>query len=307
MKSSGVATMRRKVRSFLPILLVLCLAGSLIHGSKGFAEEGKSFLWMVRSSTSTLYLLGSVHFLKQESYPLKPGIEKAFAQSNFLVVEANITDPTKLNSDALVRNALYPENDSLEKHISPETYEYVKRETGKLGLPVELISRQKPWVLALTLEALQLMKLGFDPGHGIDAYFLSKAQGSKKILELEGVDEQFSLLSSFTDKEQELFLLYTLKDLNLLSDETNQLIKAWSTGNANGIESIITKTIREDPRLEPIFKRLLYDRNKGMASKIEGYLKAKETYFVVVGAGHLVGDKGIIKMLKEKGYSVEQL
>ena len=59
--------------------------------------------------------------------------------------------------------------------------------------------------------------------------------------------------------------------------------------------------------MEPIFKRLLDDRNKGMASKIEGYLKTKETYFVVVGAGHLVGDKGIIKMLKERGYSVEQL
>ena len=63
-------------------------------------------------------------------------------------------------------------------------------------------------MLALTLEALQLMKLGFDPGQGIDAYFLSKAQGSKKILELEGVEEQFNLLSSFSDKEQDLFALH---------------------------------------------------------------------------------------------------
>ena len=64
-------------------------------------------------------------------------------------------------------------------------------------MPLELINRQKPWLLALTLEALELMKLGFDPQYGIDAYFLSKAQGSKKILELEGVDEQFNLLSEF--------------------------------------------------------------------------------------------------------------
>jgi uncharacterized protein len=299
--------MYKRVRRLFPVLLILCLLGSLIHVHRGFAAEGKNFLWMVRSGTSTLYLLGSVHFLKRENYPLNPGIEKAFAQSNLLVVEANIADPSKLNSDTLVRSALYPENDSLAKHVSPETYEYVKKEIAKLGLPLELVDRQKPWVLALTLEALELMKLGFDPGQGIDAYFLSKAQGSKKVLELEGVDEQFNLLSSFSDKEQELFLLYTLKDLNLLSDETNRLVKAWSTGNVSGIESIITKTIREDRRLEPIFKRLLDDRNKGMVSKIEGYLQTRETYFVVVGAGHLVGDKGIIRMLKEKGYSVEQL
>ncbi len=299
--------MRKKIRSLLPFLLILCLIGCFVHDRKAFAQDGKSFLWKVQSKTSTLYLLGSIHFLKQENYPLNPGIEKAFAQSNALVVEADISDPGKLNSDKLLQSALYPENDSLENHLSRETYEYVKKETGKLGLPIELIARQKPWVLALTLEGLELMKLGFDPTHGVDVYFLSKAQGSKKILELEGVDEQFNLLSSFSDKEQELFLVYTLKDLNLLGDEANALVKAWSTGNANGIESIITKTVREDRRLEPIWKRLLDDRNKGMVSKIEGYLKTRETYFVVVGAGHLVGNKGIVQMLKERGYSVEQL
>ena len=299
--------MRRKLRGLLPFILVLCLIGCLVHGSKGFAQDRKSFLWKVQSKTSTLYLLGSIHFLKQENYPLDPRIEKAFSQSNCLVVEADISDPGKLDSDKMLLSALYPENDSLENHLSRETYEYVKKETGKLGLPPELIARQKPWMLALTLEGLELMKLGFDPGHGVDVYFLSKAQGSKKILELEGVDEQFNLLSGFSDKEQELFLLYTLKDLKLLSDETNQLVKAWSTGNVNGIESIITKTTREDRRLEPVFKRLLDDRNKGMVAKIDGYLKTREIYFVVVGAGHLVGDKGIVKMLKERGYSVEQL
>jgi uncharacterized protein YbaP (TraB family) len=291
----------------LPFLLIVCLIGCLAHASEGFAQDGKSFLWKVQSKTSTLYLLGSIHFLKQENYPLNPGIEKAFAQSNSLVVEADISDPGKFNSDKMLLSAVYPENDSLENHISRETYEFVKKEAGKLGMPPELIARQKPWFLALTLEALQLMKLGFDPAYGIDAYFLSKAQGSKKILELEGVNEQLNLLSSFSDKDQELFLVYTLRDLNILGNETTGLIKAWSTGNANGIESIITRTVREDRRLEPIFKRLLDDRNKGMVSTIEGYLKTRETYFVVVGAGHLVGDNGIVRMLKEKGYSVEQL
>jgi uncharacterized protein YbaP (TraB family) len=299
--------MREKVRSLLPFLLILCLIGCFVHDRKGFAQDGKSFLWMVQSKTSTLYLLGSIHFLKQENYPLNPRIERAFAQSNCLVVEADISDPGKFNSDKLLQSALYPENDSLENHLSRETYEYVTKETGKLGMPVELIAKQKPWFIAMTLEALELIKLGFDPGYGVDAYFLSKAHGSKKILELEGVDEQFNLLSSFSDKDQELFLVYTLKDLNILGNEATGLVKAWSTGNANGIESIITKTVREDRRLEPIWKRLLDDRNKGMVSTIEGYLKTRETYFVVVGAGHLVGNKGIIQMLKEKGYSVEQL
>jgi uncharacterized protein len=44
-----------------------------------------------------------------------------------------------------------------------------------------------------------------------------------------------------------------------------------------------------------------------MVAKIEGYLKSKTGYFVVVGAGHLVGEKGIITLLQKKGYKVEQL
>ena len=299
--------MCKRSRTLFLFLLILCLAGCLVHGGKGFAEDGKSFLWKVQSKTSTLYILGSIHFLKPENYPLNPVIEKAFTQSGSLVVEADISDPGKLNSEKMLRSAVYPEGDSLEHHVSDETYEFVKKETGKLGMPVELIARQKPWFLALTLEALELMKLGFNPAYGVDAYFLSKAQGSKKILELEGIEEQINLLSSFSDKDQELFLVYTLKDLSLVGDEATGLIKAWSTGNVGGIESIITKTVREDRRLEPIFRRLLDDRNKGMVSTIEGYLKTRETYFVVVGAGHLVGDKGIIRILKDRGYSVEQL
>ena len=134
--------MRKKIRGLLPFLLILCLIGCFVPDRKGFAQDGKSFLWKVQSKTSTLYLLGSIHFLKQENYPLNPVIEKAFAQSNALVVEADISDPGKLNSDKLLQDALYPENDSLENHLSRETYEYVKKETGKLGLhPTGILRR----------------------------------------------------------------------------------------------------------------------------------------------------------------------
>lgn len=298
--------MRKQFSGWLFLLLALCLVGSILDVDRGLAQEGKSFLWKVQSKTSTLYLLGSIHFLKQENYPLNPVIEKAFAQSSYLVVEADVSDPGKLKIETLLPKALYPDNDTLQNHVSAQTYELVQKETGKLGLPLELVARQKPWFLALTLEALELARLGFDPAHGIDSYFLSKAQGSKKILELESIDQQISLLSGLPDKDQELFLVYTLKDLNVLDEETASLVKAWSTGNANQLEAIMTKAIKEDRRLEPIFKRLLEDRNKGMVSTIEGYLKTKESYLVVVGAGHLVGDRGIVRLLKEKGYTVEQ-
>jgi uncharacterized protein len=297
----------KKRRNALAILLILCFVELLANSGIAWAQERRNFLWKVRSKSSSLYLLGSIHFLKPEHYPLNKTIEAAFAESTRLVVEANVSDAGKFSSSELLKKAVYPPNESLEKHVSRETYDYLKRETGKLGLPAELVNRQRPWFLALTVEALELAKLGFDPSYGVDAHFLSRAQGSKEILELEGVDEQLRLLSGFSDKDQELFLLYTLKDLNSLGDEATKLVNAWAAGNVSAIEAIITKTIREEPRLEPVFKRLLDDRNRTMVAKIEEYLTTGEIYFVVVGAGHFVGAKGIVQILKDKGYAVEQL
>ncbi len=270
------------------------------------AQQRNSFLWSVRSKTATVYILGSVHFLKQESYPLSPAIEAAFDRSSTLVVEANVNDPGKADLGNLLNRAIYTDGSTLDRRISSETYQLAEKEAEKLGLPIELIQRQRPWYLALTFEGLELMRLGFDPKYGVDVHFLAKAANKKKIVELESLEEQINMLSGFSNSDQELLLLYTLKDLNMLSDEIENIVTAWTAGDAKGIESILTRSLREEPRLAPVLKKLVDDRNVKMVSKIEGFLKTGQTCFVVVGAGHLVGNKGIVNMLKEKGYLIQQ-
>jgi uncharacterized protein YbaP (TraB family) len=271
-----------------------------------FPQPQKSFLWRVRSTTNTVYVLGSLHLAKKEVYPLHQKIENAFDQSEILVVEANVNDIKIMEVQKLMERAFYPPPDTLEKHLSIETYECVRKEINKLGITAELINKQRPWFLSMTFVTLESLKLELDPNLGIDKYFLSKAEGKKKILELESLDYQIDLLSNLSDKDQELFLLYTLKDLNIMEQEVNQLTQAWISGDTQGMESILTKSVSEDKRLSPIFEKLVYERNKKMVSKIEDFLRTNKTYFVIVGAGHLVGNKGIIELLKGRGYLVEQ-
>jgi uncharacterized protein YbaP (TraB family) len=101
--------------------------------------------------------------------------------------------------------------------------------------------------------------------------------------------------------------LYTLKDLNILGQEVDKMIQAWTSGDTKGMESEIAKSLTEDKRMASIYEKLIYERNRNMASSIEEFLRSKETYFVIVGAGHLIGNKGIIEMLRRKGYLVEQI
>jgi uncharacterized protein YbaP (TraB family) len=297
----------KKTRRLLFVFSVLILVCLLASDQLAFTQSQRSFLWRVQSKTNTVYVLGSIHFFKKEAYPLHRKIENAFDQSEVVVVEANVNDIAKLDIEKLVQNAMYLGPETLERHVSAETYELIKKETGRLGIPLELINRQKPWFLALLLESLELLKLGFDPNYGIDKYFLSRATGKKKIVELESLDYQIDLFSNLSDKDQELFLLYTLKDLNVMEQELYKLTEAWTTGDTKGMETILTRSVSEDKRLFPIFEKLVYERNRKMVSKIEDFLRTKETYFVMVGAGHLVGNQGIIEILKGRGYLVEQL
>jgi uncharacterized protein len=287
--------------------LILFIFGFLmVFPSEAIAQNGKTFMWKVEDKGPVVYILGSVHFLKKENYPLDPKIEKAFEAADTLIVEADISDMKKIDPQIIAGKALYGENDSLKNHVSRETYDFIKQEAARLGLPMEIVDRQKPWILSLTLASLEIMKLGYTPQFGIDRYFLSKVGRVKRVLELEGFAYQMNLLSSLSAEEQELLLLFTLKDLKSAGDQVDNLVNAWAAGDAPGLEAILQKKLQEDPRTHSFYEKFLYLRNREMAGKIEFYLKTNGTYFVVVGAAHLTGEKGIIQMLKAKGYKVQQ-
>jgi len=292
----------------LPLIIsLLVIFLSAFFAQDSFSQPKKTFLWKVQSKTNTVYVLGSIHYLKKEMYPLDEKIEKAFDQSEILVVEADVANIRKEDIQKLMENAFYTENDTLQKHLSAETYGLVKKKLEELGASLEVANKYKPWFLGLNLVSLEALKLGFDPNYGVDRYFLEKAAERKKILELESLEYQFKLFSALSGKDQESFLLYIVKDIKVLEQELDKLVKAWTTGDEKGIESIMTRSIKEDKRLIPIYEKLVVERNRKMVSKIEEYLKEKETFFVIVGAGHLVGNQGIIKLLKGKGFLLEQL
>lgn len=269
-------------------------------------KEKKSFLWKVSSRANTAYLLGSIHVAKDDLYPLDEKIEEAFDDCDILIVEADISRTDLLQQLGLMSKGLYPSGETLQQHLAPATYELVKQALADLGMDILQMNMYKPWFLAIQLENIVLLRLGFDPMAGIDMYFLQKAEGAKKVLELESVEYQINLFDSLTDKEQEALLFSTLADLNIIEQEINRIVKMWKTGDAQGLESILQKGLSGHPETLSLYNKILFERNKNMAAKIEGFLKDANTYFVVIGAAHLVGEKGIVEILKNKGYSCEQ-
>lgn len=302
-KMNGKFLSRTIIFSFIFLTFV---SASLVEGNA--AAEEKSFLWRVQSKTGTTFIFGSVHMAKPDIYPLPLKIQESFTKSSVLALEADPAKATEPDTQQrMIHAAFYTGEDMLQQHVSKQTYELAAQTMQQIGLPITKFNKAKPWFLALTIEALELLRLGYNPEHGLDRHFAVEAKGKKKLVELESFDKQINLLNGFTDRQQDQFLFYTLMDLKSLPTVIEAIMHAWRTGDVETMETLVTQTVRGYPEIGPVFDVLIYQRNRNMAKKIEQFLQSGDTVFAVIGAAHLVGKEGIIELLKKKGYSAEQM
>ena len=297
----------RKNISWAMLFVICCFTFQVSALAAGQQDASlKSFLWKVKSDTSTAYILGSIHFADETFYPLNETIENAFNDSSLLVVEIN---PFTLDEQEMTRiimeKGMYRGEETLVDNIDKETLAMLQDHAKKNALPLQNFMKMKPAVLGLTLSTLQIVKMGYSPEEGIDNYFCNKAKGKKEIAELETMEDQLALFLDIPDGD--LFLKYTLIDLENLEKIFTDLVGFWKRGDHAGMDEVLFKPYGDSSELFPILDRVFYKRNVNMAAKIKEMLKGKETFFVVVGAGHLVGEKGIIQLLKNEQYALQQL
>lgn len=295
------------------LVFTLALLGILILFLNLNAEE--NFMWEVENGTSKMYLLGSVHLMPESSYPLDQLIEDSFANSDILVIEADPTsvDPEQIQK-MIVEKAMYPEGESLQSSISPELYDKVSAIFTKNNVPMQQINVYKPWFVSLNLAAISMQLNDMKAGIGIDVHFIEKAKEKEmNIMELESATFQMNLITSFADKEQIEYLEYSVDDFYTSNDLIKTMLEAWENGDSElmlkSTKLEMLKSSDELPGMGKLYKKMFSDRDKNIVEKLEGFLKdtSKQTYFVIVGSGHLIGDDGLLKLLEEKGYKTKQM
>jgi len=298
--------MKRKcLPLFLVWILIVFFFAPQAFAQRAAADQSRSFMWEVKSATTTVYILGSIHFANPDLYPLPTIIEDAFEKSSVLVVEVNpLTINLKRVKKIVQKKGMYPDGESLQGSISDKLLSDLRGSLEKHKIPIQGFISMKPGLCAITLASVLLMKMGYSPDYGIDQYFAKKATGKKPIIELETIDQQLSLIFDMPD--QELFLKYTLSDIAKGENFMAKTVEQWKAGDAEALFGLLLKPYAKDPQFKPILDKMYFDRNFKMAARIEGFLKIKKTYFVVVGAAHLIGEKGIIKILEKRNYKVRQ-
>jgi hypothetical protein len=291
--------------------LALCwfaFAGAGVPAAKDGAP--KHFLWKVTGPKGVVYLFGTIHAANADFYPLPSIIEDTFEKADTLIEEIDTSEPAEAArvQQGLMENGNYPNGDTINNHLSEVTRSHLAAYVKEGGLPEQAITHMRPWLVSMLVELREMKQMGFDPSYGLDQHFLEEAQQSQKqIGALEDAGSQLKLLSSLSEEFQDRLLLSSLVDMEKSRDVVDLLTRAWQSGDATALQELITSGVREYPQFKPLMTKLIDDRNTAMTAKIERFLQTPKSYFVAVGAGHLVGDQGILSQLQRKNFKVEQL
>jgi len=295
---------KRLIIPLVFLLLLVISTGALFTGES--AGEDKCFLWEVQSETGLVYLLGSLHLGVERLFPLDPKIEEAYEKSSVLVVEANplIIDEEEMEN-LIMQNAVNPDFAGIEQVLSETEYTMLVNKFTEYNIPLEEMAIFRPWFLATLVSTLEIMQLGFDPDFGIDLYFVQKATGEKNIWELETAEFQITMLSSLPPDLERLYLADALT--SNVEEELLLLVEAWERGDTGLMEELMFTDSTKEPDYYLLYEKIFFQRNRNMVLKIEEYLQTTEVCFVIVGSGHLVGEEGIVELLRDRGYEIRQL
>lgn len=267
---------------------------------------GHVFGWKATGRTGTVYLVGSVHLLSKDFYPLNPTLEAAYKDSSLLAEEVDLGEMAQPDAQmSLLSKGMLPSGQTLDTVLSPATKTLLNKHLGDFGPMAEVAKRFKPWLAALTIESLAWVNAGFDPNLGLDKHFYDRAMADGKTVQgFETMAFQVSLFDDMPMDQQDRLLASTLKDIDTEQANMTKLIAAWKDGDAPTVERLVLADMKGEAA---VYKRMLVDRNHAWIPKIDQLLNRTGHSLVVVGAAHLVGPDGLIALLRAKGYTIEQI
>ena len=291
-------------RTALRWLLALGLLGGL--SAPVLSARAASPVWAIRGAHNTVYLAGSIHLLPAKDAALPPAFDRAYADSAKLVMELDLgkIDPLAVGGWMLEHGAL-PPGTTLRAVLGEERYTRVIAAAAELGLSAEILDAQAPWVVGLELADLEYVRLGLDPQQGVEEQLVQRAQtDGKPTAGLETLDQELGGLEALSRQEQLRLIDQTIAELKDSPAELQEVLSAWRNGDAAKLAALLSREYRSFPAL---YRPLVTARNERWVPQIEQLLRGQDNCLVVVGSLHLVGEGGLLELLRKDGFTATQL
>jgi uncharacterized protein YbaP (TraB family) len=263
-------------------------------------------MWQIDGASNSIYLLGSIHMLREKDHPIPSAIYDAYSQAEALIMEIDMDDIDPVADQALATElGLIQDGRALADLMGPELYAEAESLAEALQIPLRLLDKSEPWYAAINVEMMMLMRIGFSPTHGIEFHLAEIAsRDNKEIFGLETTRQQLEILDRLSLPSQRELLIQTLSDSAELSQVMDDMVDAWRHGDIEFLEKSLLADMQE---FDELHQAIVVDRNRNWVVRIEDLLREKDDYLIIVGALHLVGDQGVPNLLSQRGFEVIQL
>ena len=279
---------------------IIALLAFLVFGN----AHADPAIWSVAGAKNTVYLFGSVHLLPEGGFAIDGELAGAYRDAEQVCFEVDTSrlDEATTTSITLGR-AIDPQGRNLFQLLGPAA-DRARTAAAAAGIDIAPFAPFEPWFAGLTISVIALKQHGFDVEHGVEQVIeASAARDDKARCGLETLDEQLGMLDGMPADLQEKLLMQSLEEAGEIDEVIRPLLAAWRAGD----ERALLRSLDEDFEGYPeLAEQLIFARNERWAGQVSDLLEEPDDILLVVGALHLVGDRGLPALLRKRGFEVRR-
>lgn len=293
---------------FALTILLMALFGCQ-NGSSEDENDG-GFLWKAENGDTTVYLQGTIHLGNESFYPLNDQIENAYEESDVVLPEIDLNEiDVEASQTMIMELATYEGGETIRDDLTEDVFSSLEEILQDNSMEIEMVQHFKPWYFEMMLMQFVLAESDYSAEYAVDSYFLDRAvEDGKEILELENYEDQLTMLAGFSDDIQLEMLENSITNYDSMGTELDELVTHWQ----NGAHEELRETTEEGETIdgyEEYMEEMNTNRNIEMADTILELLAedSEQTYFVIVGAMHMIEEPSIVSLLEDGGYDVDHI
>lgn len=262
-------------------------------------------LFVARDADSAIYLFGTVHIRRPGSDWGGPAAQAALAEADEFWTEMDISDASQRDVQALIiSQGMAAPDRPLSSYLNKAEREELATAIARFNGSPEMFERMRPWLAGMMLSVLPMMQQGYEADAGVDRA-VTAAAGDARPRTFETAADQIGFFANLSDEAQREFLLDGIRGANEDASEMDAMSGAWERGDLGTLERMALDDFERD--YPELFEVLFTRRNRAWVETLTHELDGDGVDFVAVGAAHLLGDGGIVELLRARGVSVERV
>lgn len=252
-----------------------------------------------------LLIAGTVHFLPDPDADIPTAFDAAYERADRLAFELDLTGDVAALGQQLLPLATDEPDAVLSALADAAQLQEMQRLAVSHGLPLQQLAQFEPWFIILQLNAILMQQLGLDADNGIDIHYSRLAvRDGKPVTGLETIQQQIAYFDDLPDADQLELLHQFLRDIDKVEKDLDALLAAWRDGNDEKLDELLQEGWQESTSLG---EALVYRRNRDWIPRLQALADKPGTTLIMVGAGHLVGERSVPDLLRREGYAVERM